>query len=1161
MATETNALLNRDVLARDPELTIPNLGVAKVGPPQSAADWDILRYELRNFVCEGAYARGLEQVLGTYLRNLDQGSQPAAWVSGFYGSGKSHFVRVLEALWRNLEFPDGATARDLVSGLSDEISALFRELSTRGRQSGGLWSVGGSLGGSTGASGSVRLALLGIVFEALGLPSQYGPGTFMLWLRQDGYEDQVRQHIAAAGRIFDHEVNNLYVSPYLAKAVLDAVTGFAATTRDVSEALRSQFPRVSDITDDEFLRTLRTALEMVSSKPGEIPLTLIVLDELQQYIGDISERTLQVQNVVEACSSQFGGRLLFVASGQSALQGTPQLFKLRDRFTVRVQLSESDVEEVVRQVVLRKKEDARPNLERLVDNVSPEIDRHLLASRIGARPADRDDLVPDYPLLPVRRRFWEAALRAVDTSGQAGQLRTQLRIVQEATRGVAGNAVGTVIPGDAIFDQIRPDLLQSGELLPDVERTIAQQRQGGDGGGELRARLLAMIFLIGKLPVDGANVPHVLATSENLADLLVSDLPAGSTHLREQVPAALDALVADSILMKQADGQYQMQTRESQDWERDFKGRFARIRNDDARIVGDRDTQLRQAVGAALKSLSYAHGATKERRTVTLHHNATEPPVDSGQIQVWVRDEWKVTEKTVRDEARAAGVESPVIHVFLPRRDADAIRKALASFAAADETVKTRPPSDTPEAQQARGAMLTRVETERQRLAGLIGSIIEGARVFQGGGNELVEGSLAASVEVALEASATRLYPRFAMGDETGWHTVVARANGGNPAPLAALGYQGEVDAHPVCQEIRLHLTGQARKGSEIRQHFSAPKYGWPQDTIYGALLALVADGKVQATLNKKPRPIKELTHTQIGQTLFARETHEISTPQRLAIRKLLQDTVGAAAGDETGGVAKLLQELNARAAAAGGSAPLPATPSTEIVDQLLASHGNAQLLEVHERRNELKGWFGEWGEARDKAQKRMPQWSRLQRLHSHAGNLPHAQDLTGQVEAISANRSLLHDPDPVAPLIAEVTDALRGAVQEARAKLVEARNDEIARLQAAPEWGELDDPRWQGVLLENGMGPVPTLEVGTEAELLRALEQTSLEAWAERTAALPTRAERAREAAAKLLQPTARKLAIPPATFQSVGEADEWWAQLREQIVEQIEQGIPVIV
>ena len=83
----------------------------------------------------------------------------------------------------------------------------------------------------------------------------------------------------------------------------------------------------------------------------------MVFDELQQFIGEDPLRTLLVQNVVETCSSRFGSRLLFVATGQAALQATPQLSKLQGRFTVRVMLSDMDVERVVRQVVLRKARD------------------------------------------------------------------------------------------------------------------------------------------------------------------------------------------------------------------------------------------------------------------------------------------------------------------------------------------------------------------------------------------------------------------------------------------------------------------------------------------------------------------------------------------------------------------------------------------------------------------------------------------------------------------------------------------------------------------------------------------------------------------------------------------------------------------------------------
>ena len=160
-------MLNRDVLARNPSLNIPNDGVAKVGRPANDNEWEVLRYELQSFVCAGEYERGLDRVLDAYLGNLDQATQPAAWVSGFYGSGKSHFVRVLDALWSDLAFPDGARARGLVQNLPDAISAHLKELSTRGLQSGGLWAASGEPHKGTS---SPRLGLLDLLFNAAGLP-------------------------------------------------------------------------------------------------------------------------------------------------------------------------------------------------------------------------------------------------------------------------------------------------------------------------------------------------------------------------------------------------------------------------------------------------------------------------------------------------------------------------------------------------------------------------------------------------------------------------------------------------------------------------------------------------------------------------------------------------------------------------------------------------------------------------------------------------------------------------------------------------------------------------------------------------------------------------------------------------------------------------------
>ena len=159
---------------------------------------------------------------------------------------------------------------------------------------------------------------------------------------------------------------------------------------------------------------------------------MLVFDELQQSIGEQPDRALAMQEIVEACSSRFGSRILFVGTGQAALEATPQLSKLQDRFTVRVSLEDKDVEQVVREVVLRKAPDKVAALQDVLDAASGEINRHLAGTKIGPSQADSEDLVPDYPLLPTRRRFWERTLRAIDRAGTAAQLRTQLRVVHEA---------------------------------------------------------------------------------------------------------------------------------------------------------------------------------------------------------------------------------------------------------------------------------------------------------------------------------------------------------------------------------------------------------------------------------------------------------------------------------------------------------------------------------------------------------------------------------------------------------------------------------------------------------------------------------------------------------------------------------------------------------
>src|SRR3990172_3357686 len=120
----------KETFVRDPsQTTLPNEGIAKVTAPTTEEEWSVLKWELSTFVCEGEYHRGLRRVLASYLTCLERETQPAVWVSGFYGCGKSHFSRVLEYLWRDPQLPDGASARGLVD-LPEDVRDSLVELST-----------------------------------------------------------------------------------------------------------------------------------------------------------------------------------------------------------------------------------------------------------------------------------------------------------------------------------------------------------------------------------------------------------------------------------------------------------------------------------------------------------------------------------------------------------------------------------------------------------------------------------------------------------------------------------------------------------------------------------------------------------------------------------------------------------------------------------------------------------------------------------------------------------------------------------------------------------------------------------------------------------------------------------------------------------------------
>ncbi len=153
--------------------------------------------------------------------------------------------------------------------------------------------------------------------------------------------ERVKAHVEAAGDNWEDEVEDLYVSRSIAQALLEIDSTLGDDVKQVRHLLRDQYPNVQDVSNQQMVDAIHDAL----APEGDFPLTLIVLDEVQQYVSTDADKAHLVQEMVETCCkhSKFKSKLLFVATGQSALSGMANLQRLLGRFQIHVQLSDTDV--------------------------------------------------------------------------------------------------------------------------------------------------------------------------------------------------------------------------------------------------------------------------------------------------------------------------------------------------------------------------------------------------------------------------------------------------------------------------------------------------------------------------------------------------------------------------------------------------------------------------------------------------------------------------------------------------------------------------------------------------------------------------------------------------------------------------------------------------
>lgn len=1147
----------KETLVRDPSsIGLVNQGQARIADTEDASTKQELKGELQTFVCEGQFADGMQRIIGSYLDCLGRSSQKAAWVSGFYGSGKSHLLKMLCHLWADTKFEDGASARALVPHIPEEVKARLIELDTAGRREGGLIACAGSM--PSGSGDRVRATILGILFRGLGLPTAVDRAQFVLWLNENEWWDQFATALESAGRNPEKEIANLFVSPYIPKALLQCKTAGFKTEEDAKEAVRKQFGRLDrDLDTSEFIDLVKRGLKF-KGRGGKLPCAILVLDEVQIYIGDSGDRATSVSEAAEALCKELGSRLMLVCAGQSALVNAPQLQRLIDRFAIPVNLSEVDVEKVTRTVLLQKRPTSRKELEQLFEKHAGEIARQLQGTRVGRRSEDAEVEVEDYPLLPVRRRLWEMCFRELDSSGAQSQLRSQLRIIFDALKSLSDKPVGHLIPGDELFNALAPTLVQTGMLSGEINARILELGKSGKHDDILKKRICALIYLINRLPRQQGLDSGIRANKEHLADLLIDDLNVDNTNLREQVQVALETLAKQGVLMRLED-EFRLQTREGAEWDIDFKKRQSQLANNPGELQIQRSDRLFAYFDQIASRLRVRQGEAKESRNMLKGREQAPPPANDRDIPIWFVDGWTFSEKHVLDHARSATSEEPTVYVFVPKVGgvSEELNQALIEMRAAQQVIESKGVPNTDLGRDALRSMENRKEAASRRLEELVRKIVESAKVVQAGGNEVGGNTLEDKLHVATTDSLARLFPRFREADSAKWEEALKQGKDKGAAPFKPVGYEGPIAEHPVCKEVLAQI-GSGRSGGEVRKSLGAKPFGWPQDAIDAALIALHSADQVQVALNGQTVQAGSLDQNKISKAQFRRQNVVVGIEEKLKVKRILSKLGLAARTDSelADRASQFVSQLVSILESCGGDAPLPAISKPDYLIKLESMAGNELLTELVRNEDKLNNDIHEYSEKKRLVETRKRLWSELVELNRHAQLLPQAEEIVKQIKGVENNRSLLQKADPVSPLKSEIAGLLRKVIKdysEALATEFKRTSDELKR---NPIWAQLKEEQRKEILADKGLLPSEKEDVSTDERLVACLNARPLASRQHEVAAVSGRTQQALEAAARLLEPEIRTIHLPAATLRNEKEVKEWVTKQEGYLVSEVKKG-----
>lgn len=546
-------------MAKIHEVIKRDIGV-KVEGVVKVFDDSALATEIREYVVTDKIEHELKRVLDTFTQvseTLRRGSTGrdvmGIWVSGFFGSGKSHFAKMLGHLLCNTaldidgsessidsfgkHLTDSSVGRDVRLRLGEvklntKVHGIFFEIKSRQ---------------SLTNPGSVGEILLSEFYRSIGLSENIVVARMERQLQRRGlYEDFISEYetrFKDSWRSSDGREDMLSlrrrIAPVLAKIAPEEYPSEAAAAQAVKDIFEFHQLTAEGIADE--LVAWTDAQKTVGGKVAHL---VFVIDEMGTFIGDSTDRISELNSLAEMIGNKGKGKVWLVVTSQQDLEKVvdrtnfqPALVgRLNARFELKPHLISDEINKVVSERLLKK----HPSQEAILKDLYGTFEGHIAqladlkaSRRLGV--LNERTFIDAYPFLPHQIQLAQDIFETLSGFRLSGGVRSMIGVVMDALQNTADLEVGALVSFDQIFDAVENDLLSQEYLGASGVRAIREADERLPNLAISPTRVLKVLWLIQR----AAWVPRVL---ETLAKLLVRDFVTLVAELRSQVEEALFAL-------------------------------------------------------------------------------------------------------------------------------------------------------------------------------------------------------------------------------------------------------------------------------------------------------------------------------------------------------------------------------------------------------------------------------------------------------------------------------------------------------------------------------------------------------------------------------------------------------------------------------------------